>query len=72
MTSDPVLIFGKDVCPYTQAARDDFARRKVAVEYVNVKKDPAALTRMLEYSRGRREVPVIVEAGRVTIGFGGT
>jgi glutaredoxin len=72
MTSDPVLIFGKDACPYTQAARDDFARRKVAVEYVNVKKDPAALTRMLEYSRGRREVPVIVEAGRVTIGFGGT
>lgn len=69
---ESVLIFGKDACPYTQAARDDFAKRKVPVQYLNVKKDAAALKRMLEYSRGRREVPVIVEGGRVTIGFGGT
>jgi len=27
---------------------------------------------MLEYSAGRRAVPVIVEDGKVTIGFGGT
>jgi len=27
---------------------------------------------MLGYTRGRREVPVIVDAGEVTIGFGGT
>jgi hypothetical protein len=31
-----------------------------------------ALARMLEYSGGRRQVPVIVENGNVTIGFGGT
>jgi hypothetical protein len=37
-----------------------------------VKKDAAALARMLEYSGGRRQVPVIVDAGKVTIGFGGT
>jgi len=30
------------------------------------------MQRMLEYSRGQRQVPVIVEGGRVTIGFGGT
>ena len=41
--------------------------------YVNVKKDAADLQRMLAYSKGRRDVPVIVEAdGRVTIGFGGS
>jgi glutaredoxin 3 len=67
-----VVIFGKDSCPYTQAARDDFAKRGVAVDYVNVKKNAADLQRMLEYSGGRRAVPVIVEEGRVTIGFGGT
>jgi glutaredoxin len=39
---------------------------------VNVKKDKAALATMLEYSKGRRAVPVIVEGGKVTIGFGGT
>jgi len=27
---------------------------------------------MLTYSKGERYVPVIVEDGRVTIGFGGT
>jgi len=27
---------------------------------------------MLEHSKGRREVPVIVEQGKVTLGFGGT
>ena len=72
MSKDTVVIYGKDACPYTQAARDDYARRGLAAEYINVKKDPAALERMLEYSKGRRLVPVIVEGGRVTIGFGGT
>jgi len=27
---------------------------------------------MLAFSKGRRDVPVIVEDGRVTIGFGGS
>ena len=62
-------IFGKDTCPYTQAARDHYAGGDA--EYLNVKKHPAELARMLEYSRGERRVPVIVEDGKVTIGFGG-
>jgi glutaredoxin 3 len=67
-----VVIYGKEFCPYTQAARDHYAARGVDVEYVNVKTDRAAMTRMLEYSGGHRKVPVIVEDGKVTIGFGGT
>jgi glutaredoxin len=67
-----VLIFGKDACPYTEAARDDYERRKIPFEYLNVKKDKAAMARMLEFSHGERRVPVIVDHGRVTIGFGGT
>jgi glutaredoxin 3 len=67
-----VTIFGKDSCPYTQAARDDYQRRGAPFEYINVKKNPAELERMLGYSKGRRAVPVIVENDRVTIGFGGT
>jgi len=67
-----VTIFGKDSCPYTQAARDDYQRRGVAFEYVNVKKNQADLERMLKFSDGRRAVPVIVDEGKVTIGFGGT
>ena len=41
-------------------------------EYINVKKNPADLQRMLGHTKGRRAVPVIVEDDRVTIGFGGT
>ena len=68
-----VYIFGKDSCPYTHAARDDYARRRVAFEYINVKKNRADLDRMLVHSQGRRAVPVIVaDDGSVTIGFGGT
>ena len=44
----------------------------MAFEYLNVKKNPAELQRMLGYSDGRRAVPVIVENDQVTIGFGGT
>jgi glutaredoxin len=66
-----VLIFGKDNCPYTQAARDHYAKRKVAFEYLNVRKNAADLDRMLGYSKGRREVPVIVDGDSVTIGFAG-
>jgi glutaredoxin len=66
-----VLIFGKDTCPYTNAALDHY-RALGTVEYFNVKKNAADLERMLGYSRGERRVPVIVENSTVTIGFGGT
>jgi glutaredoxin len=39
---------------------------------LNVQKDSKAMDRMLEFSKGEREVPVIVENGKVSIGFGGT
>ena len=67
-----VQIFGKDTCPYTQAARDHYLSLAVPFEYFNVKKNSEALERMLTLSHGRREVPVILENDKVTIGFGGT
>ncbi len=70
-TGAVVLIFGKDTCPYTQAAIEDYGARDVDVQYVNVKKSRADLERMLTHSKGRREVPVIVEGSKVTIGFNG-
>jgi hypothetical protein len=38
---------------------------------VDVTRDKAAMQRMLEYSKGGREVPVIVQGSQVTIGFEG-
>jgi glutaredoxin 3 len=67
-----VLIFGKDGCPYTQAARDRYVADGIPAEYIDVRKSAASLARMLEYSKGERRVPVIVEGESVTIGFGGS
>jgi hypothetical protein len=44
----------------------------VRVEFLDVKKDAAAMRRFLELSGGDRRVPLIVEGGRVTVGFDGT
>lgn len=67
------MIFGKDSCPYTQAARDDYAKRRIPFQYVDVRKSASDQERMLVLSGGRRAVPVIVEEdGSVTVGFGGT
>jgi glutaredoxin 3 len=72
MSTEEVLIFGHDLCPYTSRAREDFSRRKIPFEYINVLQDDDRLQRMLKYSNGRRQIPVLVEAGKVTIGFGGS
>jgi len=67
-----ITIFGKNACPYTQAAIEDHERRGVAFQYVDVKKNKADLDRMLVFTQGQRRVPVIVDGDAVTIGFGGT
>jgi glutaredoxin 3 len=56
----------------TRAAREDFDRRGVAYQYVNVQADAQKLKEMLRHSKGKRVVPVIVDDGKVTIGFNGT
>lgn len=40
--------------------------------YLNVQADPMHLARMLQLSGGKRKVPVIVDQGVVTVGYGGT
>jgi len=39
---------------------------------VDVKKDTFGLQEMLRLSGGKRQVPVIVEGEKVTVGYGGT
>jgi len=40
--------------------------------YHDIHSDPGKLNEMLKYSKGAREVPIIVEGDKVTIGYGGT
>jgi len=44
----------------------------MAAEYYDVKKDEARLAEMLEQTGGIRDVPVIIEDGKVLIGYGGS
>ena len=41
------------------------------MQYLDVQLDPAALQQMLKFSKGARQVPVIVENGRAQVGYGG-
>lgn len=67
------MIFGKDNCPHTRKACQDFKKQCKSFLYINVDKDPQALEKMLEYSNGQHIVPIIVDvdAGDVTIGYTG-
>jgi glutaredoxin len=69
--AEPVEIYGKDDCPYTRAARADYQGRGVPVTYFDVTRDPAAMARLLELSGGERTVPLILDRGRISLGFGG-
>jgi len=70
--SPSVVIYGKDTCPYTRAAREDYQSRGVPVTYHDVTRDPEAMRAFLELSGGERQVPLILYGGRVSAGFGGS
>ena len=53
------------------AAREDFAK-SAAVEYFDVKASRESFDRMMKLAPGNRQVPVIVEGEKVTIGYGGS
>lgn len=65
---DKIIIFGTDTCPFCNQARAAYGDRAV---FINVDADPEKLKAMLAYSGGKRQVPVIVEGDRVTVGFAG-
>ena len=41
-------------------------------DYFDVKVDAAKLDEMLKYSKGQRNVPVIVEGNKISVGYGGS
>ena len=62
------IIYGKAGWPYTEKARSAYRE----AQYFDVKQDPIKLEEMLLHSEGARKVPVIVEGGKVSIGYGGS
>jgi glutaredoxin len=66
-----VTIYTKVGCPYCAAAKKHYDEIGVPYKEVDVHTVPGASDKALELSNGKRIVPVIVEDGRVTLGFGG-
>ena len=61
----PLELFGTASCPYTSELREQLQwDRREFVEY-DVERDPQARQRMMELTRGVRNVPVLAENGRV-------
>lgn len=66
-----VVIYGKDTWPYTNAAREAIEKSGREIEYYDVRFDAEKMNAMLKYSEGIRKVPVVVDQGKVVIGFKG-
>ena len=66
--SSKVMIFGTVSWPHTNKAREAYGDKAVFFE---VGADNTKLEEILNYSGGRRQVPVIVEEDKVTVGFVG-
>lgn len=66
-----VTIYTKVGCPYCAAAKKHFEETGVQYREIDVQTVPGAADKSVALSGGQRIVPVIVQDGRVTLGFGG-
>lgn len=65
-----VTIYTKVACPYCAAAKMSFEERNVEYTEINLTLDPDKIDEMVKLT-GARKVPVIVEDGKVTVGWKG-
>lgn len=61
-----ITIYGTETCPFCIQARAAYGDRAL---FINVGEEPNKLAEMLALSGGRRQVPVIVEGDKITVGF---
>jgi glutaredoxin len=66
-----VTIYTKEGCPYCAAAKKFYSDQGTDFEEIDVHATDDAIDKLLELSGGKRMVPVIVDKGKVTVGFGG-
>lgn len=66
-----VTIYTKVGCPYCMAAKKHFSDQRIKFDEIDVHSTPGAIDKVKKLSGGKNIVPVIVENGKVTVGFGG-
>lgn len=65
-----ITIYTKTGCPYCKAAKESFAQKNIKFNEINVSDNPDKIDELVKLA-GVRKVPVIVDNGRVTVGFNG-
>jgi glutaredoxin len=66
-----VTIYTKEGCPYCAAAKEHYTGQGISFEEIDIYSTPGAKDKVVELTGGEKIVPVIVENGKVTTGFGG-
>ncbi|KAA3631440.1 MAG: glutaredoxin family protein [Calditrichaeota bacterium] len=66
-----VTIYTKVGCPYCAAAKKHYNDNGIEFTEIDVHETTGAKDEVLKLSGGKSIVPVIVENGEVTLGFGG-
>lgn len=70
--SENLVIYTKPGCPYCAAAKEDFAGRGLEYIEYDISADPARKEEAIRLAGGVAAVPVIVDHGEVSVGFGGS
>ena len=65
-----VTIYTREGCPYSRAMKEDLDKKGIKYKEIDVMKNPEFQEELLKLAK-RRAVPVMVEDGKVTVGFGG-
>jgi glutaredoxin len=63
----PVLLYAKAGCPFCDAKRAELAARGARVRELDVVATPQVVVELMKLTRGRRVVPVVVEAGKILV-----
>jgi len=66
-----VTIYTKPGCPYCAAAKEHYQNNGVEFKEIDVYDIPGAKDEAIRLAGGKPMVPVIVDDGKVQIGFGG-
>ena len=66
-----VTIYTKPDCPFCLAAKEHYHEKGIKFKEIDVYSVPGAKKELLRLSGGQSIVPVIVEDGKVQVGFGG-
>ncbi|MBU0985064.1 MAG: glutaredoxin family protein [candidate division Zixibacteria bacterium] len=66
-----VTIYTKVGCPYCAAAKKHYTDQGITFDEIDVHNTPGAKEKVSELSDGKNIVPIIVDNGKVAVGFGG-